>query len=185
MTNGAYLEANFGYAFVPYKQNMGTITKADATPAGVPLSWSNGNGGYTYGGDVGYQFIDYMAVELGIFRFPKATARLTTNQLKFNQFTSWAGYGALKFIAPIFHHFAIFAKAGAGYYMVNALPLNTTAFQSKNRFVPVFGSGFDYSFDNSIMLNLSWTYFSDDSNTTAVVPHINAITAGIGYKFES
>lgn len=186
LRNGAYIAANVGYAVMPFQRNFGTVTTASDIPANATISWKNGSGGFVWGADIGYQFQDYLAVEIGAFQFPEGKASLPNNANQvFNKFNSWAFYGALKFIAPIFEQFAVFAKAGAGYYKQNAHPLNYTAYQGSDRFSPVFAAGFSYTFINSMMLDFTWTYISDNHTPTVLMPHVNALTFGIGYKFES
>ena len=182
---GAYVAANLGYAWIPYQHNIGNSTTALQTPATQTLSWSNGNGGFVWGGDVGYQFNRNLAVEFGAFRFPITTAKVSSTQQQFNRFSSWTIFTDMKFIAPVFEQFAIFAKAGAAYYMMNAHPLNATAKQNDNQLVPMFAVGTSYAFRNSVVLDLTYTHLGSNYTPGITLPDVSALTAGIGYKFES
>lgn len=182
---GLYAAVNLGYVNIPYQHRIGGITTNDQTPANATLSWKNGNGGFVWGGDLGYQFNRNLAFEMGALRYPIATATLTASNTQFNRFSSWNIYGAMRFIAPVFNQFAIFAKAGATYYIMHAHPLNNSAWKNDNQFTPLFAAGASYAFPNSIMLDITYTHLGGNFTPTITLPSANAITGGIGYKFES
>lgn len=184
---GLYIEGNLGYA----QTNVRNGYFGDALYNGI--SYKNKNGGWTFGADVGYQFMRYLALEVGGFYLPtfKATG-YTGSSLKVK---SWAGYGALKVIAPVTDQLDLFAKGGIGYMHVNASGTvwNTpesdgtvTGLQGEgtvSNWDPMFAVGADYNFTNNLLVNATLTHFQGKSQNGLTFPSANLWTVGIGYKF--
>lgn len=156
-----YVQAQLGYAQTYWKNHFG----------GVVTSSKHGNGGFTWGADLGYQFNKNMAVELGGFYLPKATVNSNTTK-------SWAGYAAVKLSAPVMSNVSVYAKVGLGYQHVKIDSAKT------HHWGPAFGAGVDYDLGNNMFVNVQYMRFAGKvKNGVAEATNPNIWTAGIGYKF--
>lgn len=188
---GIYAEGNVGYGFT----NWGN----EAFP-GV-INTSNGHGGVTAGGDVGYQWTENLAAELGasylsqvkgIVTSPVPVPGATINTFKLD---NWFAYFAMKLMAPVFFvdNLDIFFKAGLAYRPSDLFvtdPFDNETSGNVNHWGPVFATGLLYQYQNWL-INAQWMYLTEREKvvSTSVVPVFSAVppayllTLGLGYRF--
>ncbi|WP_304986037.1 outer membrane beta-barrel protein [Coxiella-like endosymbiont] len=192
---GVYVEGNVGYVYRPWKSDVTTLP-GTLNNLGVLSSSSRGNGGFTFGGDLGYQFNQYFAVEGGWFYLPKAkfTINPTTFTIKATTFTIKGGlpYAALKAMVPIYENTYVFGKLGLAYsYNRSSSALvssDLTNFVSdrSSYWNPLFAVGVQYYFTPNWSVNAQYTFvpgYRSAFSTRFVAPVAHLFTVGIGYKF--
>ncbi|MBW5803069.1 hypothetical protein FIV31_07375 [Coxiella endosymbiont of Ornithodoros amblus] len=193
---GVYLEGNLGYAYRPWRKDSTTVVGV-LKQAELLGSSSRGNGGFTFGADLGYQFNQYFSVEGGWFYLPKV--KLTTAHVvddvsvrKTYRVKSGMVYAALKGMAPIYENTYVFGKLGVAYTYNRAntgLPTNKipTTFSSRSRFWnPLFAAGVQYCFTPNWSVNAQYTFvpgYRNASSKRFVAPVTHLFTIGLGYKF--
>ena len=161
---GVYLTGNVGYARVNWRGVFG------------PKFSRRGKGGFAYGFDLGYQWNQYLAAELGWFYLPKV--RVSAG----GQIKSWFAYLAAKLMAPVGDNFNVFLKGGVAYRRIR-LPSGRA-----NVWRPLFGGGFMYTFNQSWMFNVQYLYVGAGSRALVSgaffqTPAAHVFTAGLGYMF--
>ncbi|WP_457766538.1 outer membrane beta-barrel protein [Coxiella burnetii] len=192
---GVYLEGNLGYAYRPWRKDATTVVGL-AKQARLLGSSSRGNGGFTFGADLGYQFNQYFAVEGGWFYLPKVKFTTTdvVNGLAAGTYTVKSGmaYAALKGMAPVYENTYVFGKLGVAYTYNRAnagLPTNKipATFGSRSRFWnPLFAAGVQYYFTPNWSVNAQYTFvpgYRNASSKRFVAPVTHLFTVGLGYKF--
>jgi len=189
--NGVYIEGAMGY-------DLSNWINASNLTNGVEAV-KNRNGGFTAGADLGYQWNQNWAVELGWYYLP--TVRLQTStastlgagiQGNVNQ---WAAYGALKMMVPFSFApgMSLFFKAGAAYHYarVTGAAIGVNSF-TMHKWSPYFGVGGQYNIDTNFIVNGQYQHFAggrfygttSGSNVSGNgVPSSNLFTVGVGYLF--
>ncbi|AKQ33864.1 outer membrane beta-barrel protein [Candidatus Coxiella mudrowiae] len=185
---GVYVEGNVGYVYRPWKSDVTTLP-GTLNNLGVLSSSSRGNGGFTFGGDLGYQFNQYFAVEGGWFYLPKA--KFTINPTTFT-IKGGIPYAALKAMAPIYENTYVFGKLGVAYTYNQSSAASVTSdlinFISprSNYWNPLFSVGVQYYFTPNWSVNAQYTFvpgYRSASSSRFVAPVADLFTVGIGYKF--
>src|SRR3989338_2966528 len=117
----SYIEARGGYDLVTIANN----TYHDNTPI--------------VGGDAGYQFNRYTALEGGgLYFFDLQSKNSTLSNIQ-----QWNGYGALKLIYPVMRRFHVFTKVGVQYTEYHTAATSSTAFVTHDGPEPYFAVGGD------------------------------------------
>lgn len=183
---GFYAEGNLGYALVDWR---GVISP----PTGFGINISNGIGGFTGGGALGYQWNPFVGLEGGAYYLSpfKFNANFLSNQLfgtvHINQ---WFGYFAAKLSAPIpiIDNLDAFVKIGAAYRstqvsVTTSIPvfIAQTATSNLDRWEPVFAAGAQYYFYYNWYATVQWMYVGESG--PAPFPAVHSFTGGIGYLF--
>lgn len=204
IARGFYLDTNFGYALVNWDHYGAGVLN----PVGTGSVLKNGKGGFSWGGDFGYLFTQYLAFEVGAYDLP--TVRGTVNG-NINsraappiipspgpvKVRSWLLYFAPKIILPIWHKFQIYGKAGLAerfvYYTgsgvdgAQAQAAGTANFVNDHSVLSVvLGTGMQYWFTRHWVMNVQYLHFTAPSNRrefSAKTPVSNLVLAGVGYKF--
>lgn len=183
--NGLFFMGGLGYAWTQWRSEFG--------PLPDPSTYKYGNGGFSFGLAMGYQFLPNLAAELGYNYFP--TAQITTSvptklclpgTLKIASYTI---YGDLRIIAPLYNNFDIFGKVGAAYYYTKFS--NVINFLSNSsRIAATFGTGFDYYFNNGFFINGTWQVYLGGRRISIATPTLTTyqtnpseFLANVGYKF--
>lgn len=182
---GVYAEDNAGYVYRPWKSDVTTVP---GTPRNSGLSSSSsGNGGFTFGGDLGYQLSQYFSVEGGWFYLPKA--KFTINPTTF-KIKGGIAYAALKAMASIYENTYVFGKLGMAYtYNQSSVAFLssdlTKVVSSSNYWNPLFAAGVQYYFTPNWSVNTQYTFvpgYRSTSSSCFVAPVAHLFTVGIGYK---
>ncbi len=142
--------------------------------------------GFTYGGKVGYQFLDHFGVEAGIFNLPDSDQTILandfTNENLSGKVSSWFAYGAATIRAefpgdPFFH---IMGKVGGAYRAVNHSGQLYDFFNTGDGSygTVIFGAGLDYDlamYRLPLSVGVDYWYVpgSNDSFFTATQAVIN------------
>lgn len=193
---GIYAEGNLGYAYHSWLKDASTIV-GFAKQTAVLGSASRGNGGFTVGGDLGYQFNQYLAVEGGWYYLPKL--KFTTN-IKISSLApgtynvkSGIAYGAFKGMAPVYINTYVFGKLGVAYAYNQssaALPTLKPPFNVTSRsnfWNPLFAAGVQYCFTPNCSVNAQYNfvpgYRGASYSRFSTVPVMHLFTIGLGYKF--
>jgi outer membrane protein W len=174
-----YVQAQLGFAQTNWK-NQTNSTSA--------VNWDKGNGGFAWGADIGYSWTKNLAVELGGFMLPKATATATVPSLGSDTAKTLLGYAAVKFSVPVMSNVELFAKAGLGYNRTKVegdfAGARLASSGTYHHWGFMGGIGADYSFGNNLFASVQYLRFSGKTESTAVqTTNPNVWTAGIGYKF--
>lgn len=156
---GAYVGLDLGGANVKYKYIFG----------GSASDWSFGNWTMAFGGNLGYQFNTYAAVELG------GAYLLASKQKGSAEIQPWYLDGALKIMIPLYRDFNLFAKAGVNYIS------QSQGKTSISNWGPFFAVGSSYFFSNNWQGNLTFSRIAGDMKVH--IPSINVLTVGAAYKF--
>ena len=162
-----YVEGNVGYGKVNAKQTPGTN--------------SFSNTGFTWNGNLGYQFAKYFAIEAGYTSFSnvKETAGSDT--------VTVTPYGVdllAKGILPLNSQFSVFAKAGAMYLHTVASVAGLSAY--RYNYVPEFAVGTEYYVTQNIDVALEAVAtlgVKAGSGNEVAMPQTYAGYVGMGYKF--
>ena len=174
-----YVEGHVGYA----EQDWRALG-----PVNVFGSFGgNSRGGFTAGGDVGYQFVRNWAIEFGGFYLPRV--RGTANGIvgvagTGLRITSWFIYLASKLTVPLFDHFDIYGKAGGAYrqlrYRGNLVPGNV------GQWAPYFAAGAQYLITDNWTASIQYTNIPAlirSANPARNAPTANLYTFALGYQF--
>lgn len=197
--SGFYIEANLGEAFRDWEQE-GLLQDYIAIAQGGTAfgRFVNGESGFLYGFDIGYQWSRLFSAELGYFRLssleytvPPGNVILFGNMMKIR--SRYIAYIALKFNYPIFDGLYVFAKLGAAYLdtEVNFTFIPVSGLPQKADFwAPVSAFGLQYYFNWNWSINAQFLFLPgyprrplDGIFRKIPVPHANIITVGVGYKF--
>lgn len=172
--NGVYVDVNLGYAWADWSY---------VVPGTAAIVWGDNNtGGFTIGGDIGYQWNQYLAAEFGYWYLPTVSFTDTTVG---NNLYNYALYLAMKFMAPITDNFDIFFKGGVAYRYAStsgftaAHPLAVT----QTEIVPTFAVGLQYNYTPNWRFNVMYTYIGSANYGLAGSPNVNSLTVGVGYLF--
>ena len=186
---GVYIEANAGYTTRDWEQDVSTVYGASSNISNNLTSPSNINGGFTGGGDIGYQFNEYWSIEGGWFYLPTVQGTVGNTPSTVN---TGLAYGAIKGNIPVYENTYIYGKLGGGYTYNRT---RNTTFPSTDQATgvsvskywnPVFAVGIQYYFTPNWSANFQYFYdpgYHNSSSTNYFAPLANMFTAGVGYKF--
>jgi len=188
--SGVYVDLGFGYAFVNWKDaSIGAFNNFSSTVTGGTSS--NGNGGFSFGVDVGYQINRYLGLELGWYYLPKVRGNTdVTPALQPLTLKSWFAYLALKGMLPITRKFDFFVKVGPAYRALRYSGTGSTMIgfggQTNQYWTVMAGGGFQYWLDENWVVALQYIYVGrcgQTSNITRQAPGANLALVNVGYKF--
>ena len=169
-----YGELGLGYAQTDYSL---------FTPSGGITGGDNKNGGLSYAGDFGYQFMPNLAVELGGGYLPKfKNATLSEGDTDYStSASSWYAYGAGRIDTDVINdNINVYAKAGVAYRNVDLDVGNG------DYWAPIFGAGVSYDVRDNIYVALEMNYIggnNDFSSSDKVQPSASIYMAKVGYQF--
>ena len=205
-----YAEAGLGYAQTGYDDfynvegALSDLAIAAGAFSGINLSdVDNKNGGMTYLGNFGYQFMPHLAFELGGGFLPeyKSTVSLEYDSSLSTKakIESWYAYGAARMNTNIINDkTSLYGKAGLAYRSMKFKidPVNEIGVdESESFFAPIFGAGVSYSVRDNIYVAAEYdhiggtndlkTYTIDGLGSDLYVsaPDVNIFTGKLGYKF--
>ena len=191
-----YGELGLGYAQTSYNDFEG-----------VDVDATNSNGGLSYAGNFGYEFMPHLAVELGGGYLPEwkddgsqsvtvdGTSYTFTGNLKVS---SWYAYGAGRIDTNVVNDkINVYAKAGVAYRSVTDKFSGTVSAageeeesysedETNSFWAPFFGAGVSYDVRDNIYVALEMNYIgnnNDASSDTGIVPAASIYMAKVGYKF--
>jgi len=158
---GVYIEGLAGYNRYDFKEALHS-----------GLSWDNGSGNWAFAADIGYQFHQYLSVELGgIYTFGTKEAGV--------KHRPWYAYLAGKLSMAVYDNISVFAKMGAGYQK-----LIDDGGDNQNNWGPMFGVGLAYHFTPQFYIQGQWLRFT--GKVREGIPKTSApniFLLGLGYKF--
>lgn len=157
---GFYVQGDVGYAYTPWQNLFGAGTFSENF--------------FAVGGDIGYQWSRYLAVEFGGFWHNNTTFAGVT-------LSDWFLFSALKLMAPLpwIDGVDIYGKAGAAYRRIS---VSFGGFSANNWFVrPLFALGLQYNINDAWFAKVQWMYV--DGVNRFAIPSTNQFTVGLGYKF--
>ena len=149
------------------------------------------NFGFAWNADLGLQFSKYLAVEAGYISFGQSSANTTYNSVPLDAKDSFAGFDVLlKGILPISNKFNLFAKLGTA-DMNNKSSASIIDYRSFTEtgttWTPLVGIGTSYAINQYISLNLEDMYSVKTTyhvnNSSVDMPGLNAILAGVNFKY--
>lgn len=182
--SGVYIQAGLGYALTYMRNRIGT-------PVGG--NWKSHAGGFTYGGDLGYQINNLFSVEAGAFGLPTSKLNMSGTNLS-STFTTWAAYVAGKMRVYLYDRTHLFAKFGLSYQQTKLSgngPILTTT-NPEHQWGAMFGFGTEYNFTPSWIMSMQYlrmpgrvrnTALNGTLVTTSLVPDSNVLFVSIGYLF--
>jgi opacity protein-like surface antigen len=203
----AYAEINTGFANKHLNQMNGiNLAIYDYTRSRMDgFSNSRGNNVWTLGGDVGYQFMDNLAIELGgnWLQAARVTGPFVAGQANSTRnLNAWVAYLAGKISARVYDHLSFFAKAGLGYQRQSGGLFDTNSTNSDGysiffgtnhgAWVPVLAVGANFDVNQSIFAGIQYMHFVDHNRTksdgswafAANFTSKDLVTASLGYKFQ-
>lgn len=190
-----YIEANFGYEFSAWDDEVAQLSstgKQNQARVKDIVRLHNSRGGFAWGGDVGYQFNPYLAVELGAYNLQTFRAEVFVQQGPVPdqnppnasflssklRFSNWIAYLAGKLILPItfFDGLDLFVKGGVAYRsgQFRRDDFNDTGvFQGTTRtslsdFRPIIGAGVQYHLYQNWLINAQYLYVPDGNSRSQV-----------------
>lgn len=184
-----YIEGNLGYAIVDWR-HFSTTPFFTLT--------HNSEGGFVYGGDIGYQFMRNFAIEGGIYRLPEAegTNIGIIDNVVYGTFGapldihSWFIYLAGKITVPLYENFDLFGKVGVAYRQLSfnsptIPPLFLGSPPTQGYWDPVFAGGLNYMFTPNWTANLQYMRVPAflRNGDTRQAPSANLFTGGVGFQF--
>lgn len=185
----AYLEGMAGYAQTGWEDITGTDYET------ISFDYTkNKNGGFSWGGAIGYQWLSWMAIEAGAFKLPTTDLSLELNSdnapsINFNgSIKGTIYYLAGKMSHPIKDKMNLFAKAGLNYQDTSVsddLSYGSDGIKSNDHIGPFFGVGASYSIKSNWYAKIEYDRASGqaDHQSDEYAPNPNIIVAGLGYSF--
>lgn len=193
---GFYIDGDIGYASVDWLSPLSFIEVGNIYFG----SDSNRRGGFTFGGDIGYQVNRFLAIEFGSYYLPQVNfAHIGSDFLLLNTFKidSWLFYAAGKLMAPVpfIDNLDIFFKAGAAFRSVHInsfiISEQATSGQSESNLNAMLGVGLQYHFTENFSINGQWLHVAEGGvrpgdtglSTSFPTPADNLFIFGFGYLF--
>ena len=177
-----YGELGLGYAQTNYSDFFNLTTTGT----------TNSNGGLSYAGDFGYEFMPHLAVELGGGYLPEFKADTISSGVSPSQdrtnakATSWYAYGAGRIDTNVMNDkINVYAKAGVAYRSLSQSD-DQSADNDFSYWAPIFGAGVSYDVRDNIYVALEMNYIgntNDNTNPDEVAPATSIYMAKVGYKF--
>ena len=172
-----------GYADIDWSS---VIAQDKATYATNPTQ-ADGNGAL-FGGNIGYQFNKYFALELEYIQMPTSyldfnpAARITYGTTSTNAQMNFAAF-IVKFMAPLGKSdFSVFTDVGPAYQHLSDDITDT------GTFAPTFGAGLNYKINEHWFSTMAFQYATGYGESIALpmteyIPEIYAYTFSINYIF--
>lgn len=205
---GYFVDGNIGVSYEEWKRS-GLIKNIISSEQTLTHSLTNDPIGFTGGFDAGYKINCHVAGEIGAYFLPTIDANwinTTPSDIKTGTATlsSWFGYAALKFMAPVFNNMDAFIKIGGA--ARNVQYRNDFAFfgdagfpnTDTNSFNWLFGAGLQYYFNCAFSMNAQWLHLTgatvaipttfDQTNklpSSISVPPLNLLVFGIGINLNN
>ncbi|MBX9586368.1 MAG: outer membrane beta-barrel protein [Gammaproteobacteria bacterium] len=187
---GFYIGLQAGFAQT-WWSDLDSIT--DNFPS-LGLHWEGTHGDWAARGDVGYDFNEFFAVELGLAYFKAGRNTLTTVPGGLTLYDQHPKAFAVDLVAklslPLDNGFRLFTKAGAHFTKAAHAPIflddATIVADQENRKVAqvLFGVGASYAITNSFSADLTWTFYRGTSTfDDKYMPNTDLYTLGLAYKF--
>ena len=188
----AYIELNTGFA----NKHLGQRIKVSPFTEDNGFTNSRGDFVWTVGGDLGYQFMNNLAIELGgnWLQALRVTGPFTGNTNTTQNLNCWVAYLAGKMSVPVYDHLSVFAKAGLGYQRLSGpafdtLNNNDVQFNlQQGAWVPVFAVGANYDLNHNVFAGVQYMRFSNQDRTSSTqrwsFSAKDLFTASLGYKFQ-
>jgi OmpA-OmpF porin, OOP family len=182
-----YLDGNLGYAVMDWKE-----FNSVSGPVPFDRITSNSSGGFTFGGDVGYQFAKYFGAEVGAYYLPRVKGRASDfdpfvfdKELRVN---SWFAYFAGKIVVPVFDCIDLFGKIGVAYRHINfsGPGIDDGVSRSNDYWRPMFAAGGIYHINENWSVNAQYIRmpgYVHSHPLTRRSPPADLFTLGIGYQF--
>jgi|GEM_PF-1906331 len=209
-----YVELGGGYSRTSYEDCWDSIYKYQLLPVeSATLSdISNGTGGFGFAGDIGYEFMPHVAIELGggypasakfnitgDVESESAAGQTTTKTYTFAgaKLSSWYAYAALRMdIAAPMQSLAkldIYGKAGVAYRGLIFDPGTVTdetdsiydlGSTKDHYWAPMFGVGASYDINPSVFASVEFDYIGGtaDTHSGGVHPALSMGLVKVGYK---
>ena len=173
-----YGELGLGYAQTAYQDFYNGVFNVDGA--------DNSNGGLSYAGDFGYEFMPHLAVELGGGYLPEYKTNGTDN----GKLSSWYAYGAGRLDTNINDKINVFGKVGVAYRSAT-FSADGVSDQDASQWSPFFGAGASYAVRDNIYVALEYNHIAGATGVTDVTgdgvddptPDANIYLAKVGYKF--
>lgn len=175
--SGFYVEAQLGYAWEDWNGIIPPIF-------GV-ITTDNADGGFTVGGDLGYQFNNNWSLEVGGY-YLVSRPRFTIAGVGSFKITDWFIYLAPKLMVhfPWISGLDWYFKAGVAYRRLTADDFTGGIMAAGGDHVdyvrPIFGSGMQYVFDFGLILGAQYLYVPGRAGQA---PDIHQLTGTLGYLF--
>ena len=188
--SGIYFDANLGLAQHKWQDGYGPGPSPDDL-----YNWKNGNQGFSWGVDAGYQFSQNFAVELGYFKLPTAKFRYRydrNTKLADSSIKSNLIYAALSSKIDISQQYSLLLKAGFSKQQISGSEAfnERWGYRTSTNVKPLFGIGLNYAMSNGLKISAQYLYAAGktsnidlDIGPTTFVPPVNLFTLGIGYSF--
>lgn len=162
--SGVYIEAQLGYSY----ENWEDVYD------GVAVVTGDKNGGFTVGGDIGYQINNFWAIEFG--------GMYVVNGPRINgdEFNDWFVYLGPKIMVPLdqwVDNLTFFMKAGVAYRSVEFTGGNFDYWR------PMFAGGFQYMFAGNWIVDLQYMFVPGSNRNVSLSPDIHQFTVSFGYRF--
>ncbi|EKD92360.1 MAG: outer membrane protein [uncultured bacterium] len=199
-----YLEGHFGYAGSNWGDYNGSGVMGTAGSSAFSPS-TNATGWLTAGADLGYNFTQNFALELGWFWLPNVSGGFTSWSSTASTnggatVRSWFAYTAAKLSVPVIENLDLFGKIGVAYRNLSySVPSTPAALQNVTGdggyWAPLFGAGIQYDWNNWLIGaqylylpgNNSVNYGApapfNNSGAPNAAPEANLYTGFLGYKF--
>ena len=196
--SGVYIEGDIGWAQV----NWGDFWAGALNSAPVGLGLASGaaigahrESGFTYGGDLGYQFNRYFSAEAGWYHLPTVAGEHSSSSgsnLDPIVVRSWLVYFAGKVAIPVADDFDIFGKAGIVWRKLDysgpavGLAAITAVFHDTHYSKPFFAFGAQWFLDQNWSANIQYMVVPGYYRAAEIAmqaPKANLVVGGIGYKF--
>ncbi len=187
---GFYIGLQAGFA-QSWWSDLDSIT--DNFPS-LGLQWEGTHGDWAARGDVGYDFNEFFAIELGLGYFKGGRNSLTTvpgGVVLYEQHPkAFAVDLEAKLSLPLDNGFRLFMKAGGQFYKSSHAPLFFDGLpiveDQENRKVGqvLFGVGASYAITTAFSADLAWTFYRGTGTfDDKYMPNTDFYSLGLTYKF--
>ena len=198
-----YLDGSLGWASTDWRNSLNYIF-----PSQTATQFNHLNSGFTYGGDLGYQFNHYFSLEVGALGLPNVsyTIQSKTHTYTSNDTGSISNWlvdlaGKVTLPIPTVSGLDIFGKFGVAYRAGNftdeeiltgtaSLPIQPTVFDILE---PILGGGLQYRLNKHWAINgqylfvpygiLSTTILGPNGADHISIPTAQIVTGGISFNF--
>ena len=164
----------YGELSLPYVYSNWSNYPYDADSAKATFT-SNGEGGFSYGGVVGVEFIKHLGAELDAFHFPEATYSDNDG----GTLSSWLLDFSGRISVPIFLNTELYVKAGVGYRSIED---SGSDFGDVSYTGPIFGAGLSYDVMAGVFLGGEYMRVPMNTQTNGA-PAVNLFLLNVGYKY--
>ena len=205
--SGMYIEGDAGWAQANWADFWaGALNSAPALSTSSSriqgdVVGGHGESGFTWGGDLGYQFNRYFSAEAGWYRLATVSGNHSRTAIIGNEEVglldglrvySWFVYFAGKVAIPVADDVDIFGKAGVAWRKLNysgagtSLAVLTAVFHDTHYSKPFFAFGAQWFFDQNWSANIQYIAvpgYYRVAELAMQAPKANLVVGGIGYKF--